>query len=99
MKTYLIVFLFFLSNAIGSTIGPILFHLTVNYNIDKINSSNYDLLALQNDMVFNVMTTWLICALFSFSVFFLSGIWQKIFLCTPIIVPLLYGILLLQTYH
>lgn len=98
MKTYLSVFLFFLCNAIGFSIGPVLYVLIIKYKIIDVNSSSFDAASLQYDMTLMLPVTWLICALFSFSVFFLSGIWRIIFLLAPIAIPFVYGISLIQTY-
>ncbi len=97
-KALPLVLVFFLCNAIGANIGPLYYVLPLKYELININSEAYNASALQTDMILKVSLTWFVCALFSFSIFFVHGIWRKVFLFAPIIIPVLYATILLQAY-
>ncbi|MGH1404784.1 MAG: hypothetical protein ACRBDL_11125 [Alphaproteobacteria bacterium] len=97
-KALPLVLLFFLCNAIGLNVGALYYVLPLKYELININSEAYNAAALQTDMIFKVNLTWLVCALFSFSIFFVHGIWRKIFLLAPIVIPVLYATILLQAH-
>ncbi len=98
LKTFI---LFFICNAVGSFIGPAIAILAVNtrfLDLEKVAST-----ALSPDQplpneITLVLACWLACALFSFSVFFLSGFWKTVFLAAPIVIPTLATLLLLSMY-
>ena len=97
-KTYLTVFLFFLCNAIGFTVGPLVFVLANKYKLIDIHAPDINTAMLQYDMITAPIFMWLPCALFSFAVFFLTGIWRKFFFLAPIAAPLIYSLITLQNY-
>ncbi len=97
-KALPLVLIFFACNAIGSLIGPLYFILPLKYELVNIASEAYNPAVYQHDMVIKMAFTWLVCAVFSFSAFFVYGIWRVIFLAAPIIIPLIYGAILIQSY-
>ena len=78
--------------------GSLIYVLALKFEFVNISATGFDAAALQQDFMTKVPLTWLVCCLFSFSTFFLRGLWRKFFLLCPIIVPMIYGIILLQPY-
>lgn len=97
MRVLISVVLFFLCNLIGSLIGPLLYVLSVKYELVAANEG-LDQTIFFNDIVLLVSLTWLVCALFSFATFFLSGIWRVVFYLAPIVIPLIVGLVTLAGY-
>ncbi len=97
-KALPLVLIFFACNALGSLIGPLYFILPLKFELVDMASEAYNAAVYEYDMVVKIAFTWLACAIFSFSSFFVYGIWRVIFLASPIIIPLIYGAILIQSY-
>ncbi len=96
MKTYIAVLLFFVCNTVGFFTGSFVYAVALKF-ID-IEKSGFGLASMQYEMGF-VLVIWLVCALFSFTSFFLSSLkWKMAFLLFPIIMPLLTSIIFLSAY-
>lgn len=98
MKSFLSVLTFFLVNAIGFNIGPVFYILTLKHEWVDTASESFNPIGLQNDLVNMPTFIWLACALFSFAFFFMRGIWRKVFLFAPVIIPLFATLALLQRH-
>ncbi|MBL4804127.1 MAG: hypothetical protein JKY71_04615 [Alphaproteobacteria bacterium] len=46
---------------------------------------------LYNDFFLGTIITWAVCAVFSLGFFFAKGKERYLFLCVPVIVPMIYG--------
>ena len=91
------ILFFFLTNFIGFNIGPLIFVLIVKYNL--IDSENADFSPLIYEHFMKTVTLfWLICALFSFALFFMKGNWKIFFMLAPIIIPAFYSLSFLVKY-
>tara|TARA_B100001989_G_scaffold216504_1_gene167369 strand:+ start:4340 stop:4651 length:312 start_codon:yes stop_codon:yes gene_type:complete len=96
MKAFLKVLIFFLVNAVGFSVGPLIiaFSIFKLQLIDLKNEANVGVVdyVLNGPLMMTISLTWFVCFLFSFASFFLSGIWKKIFLLCPIFVPMVVTI-------
>ncbi|MGH1376043.1 MAG: hypothetical protein ACRBCK_06810 [Alphaproteobacteria bacterium] len=97
MKTFFSVLIFFVCLAIGFSVGPTLYAISLAMNLIDIEATKFDQAAMQYGMMVT-QVTWLICALFSFSSFFLRGYWKSFFLATPIVLPTLCWIIMAKDY-
>tara|TARA_R110001592_G_scaffold144484_2_gene367614 strand:- start:1436 stop:1735 length:300 start_codon:yes stop_codon:yes gene_type:complete len=95
MKTYKKLFLFFVCNALGFNIGPVIYVLSLKF--DWVNSQAIAEAGgnLESALIFGPSVTWLVCALFSFAIFFVRKSWRTIFLLAPIFVPLIHALVML----
>lgn len=95
-KTLKNVILFFTCNFAGFSTGPIVYNVLLIKLIDIEKAGLTE--SLVNQDIGIIQMTWLICALFSVSFFFLSGLWRKFFLLSPIFIPLTLTIITLMKY-
>ncbi len=77
--------------------ASLLLVLIVVTGIIDLNAENFDASAFSKWFVVRVMLSWLVCALFSISVFFITGYWRIVFLLAPAVVPFFYGLALIAT--
>ncbi len=105
MKTIKKLFLFFFCNWLGFTMPAIIYNLaTLKFNLIDFENESFDALSFYSNMsgdtpapvmVFEPTVTWIICALFSFAIFFLKGKWRYVFMLAPIVMPTLHSLILL----
>lgn len=87
--------LFFSCNIFGYALSLATFVIAIEFiDIEKAQLTGN---IVQYDMGM-ILVTWFVCAIFSLSFFFLAGLWKKIFLIAPIIIPLLLTITTLIGY-
>jgi len=92
MPSFSKIVIFVLVNAIGFSSIFILYPLGLVTGIISPDDPAFDALAFQRWFLTGTMMTWVVCALFSFSYFFLKGIAKRIFLWAPVVVPMTYGL-------
>ena len=83
--------LFVLVNIMGFLATPLCYYIGVYAGVISSAADPLAVKALMN----GVMITWIICAIFSFSSFFLTGAARAFFLIVPAIIPLGYGLRLI----
>lgn len=89
--------LFLICNLIGAFIGPTLYAITLTQQLIDIEAVGLTQAILGYDILI-IQLNWLVCALFSISVFFLSGTWKKFFLFAPIFIPFVLTVITLLKY-
>jgi hypothetical protein len=97
MKTYKRVLLFFLCNGIGYFTVLVFYVLSLKHLVD-LDAPDYNAAQFDFDLLTKQSLTWLICALFSFAIFFVSKKWRLFFYLAPIVIPILSGLFLLKNY-
>lgn len=90
--------LLLITNAVGFSVGPILYVLTiVKFRMIEISEAGFNPAVEKQYMMMTTMT-WFICALFSLSALFLKGQWKLLFGFAPVAVPLIYDLVFLARY-
>lgn len=90
MHTAFKVLAFLAVNIVGSWTAATLFYVFLLTGFVDIEANP----AFSHWFLLNVMLTWMVCAMFSISFFFLSGPWKYFFLAAPVLVPGLTGLAL-----
>jgi hypothetical protein len=89
-KTLLKVLAFFAMNAIGFSMSAILVVIVTALNLLDTSAADFNFNQFKHDIFFKNSVTWMVCAIFSFSFFFLKGIWRYIMLLAPAVIPFIY---------
>ncbi|MGH1455972.1 MAG: hypothetical protein ACRBDI_04260 [Alphaproteobacteria bacterium] len=97
-KTLLKVSTFFAVNAIGFSMSTAIVLAASALNLIDLSTPDFNIEQFKHDIFFKHSMTWMICAIFSFSFFFLKGIWRNILLFAPIAIPLIYSLMNLAKY-
>lgn len=92
MPSFAKIVTFLLVNALGFFSVGILYVLGKLTGAISPNDPAFDAAAFQHLFLTGTMMTWLVCAFFSLAYFFLKGKSRLVFLWTPVIVPLAYGL-------
>lgn len=90
MHTAFKVLAFLAVNIIGSWMGAALFYVLLLVGFVDLEADP----VFAHWFLLNVMFTWMVCAVFSISFFFLSGWWKYFFLAAPVVIPILTGMAL-----
>ncbi|MCK5384269.1 MAG: hypothetical protein KAJ29_01740 [Alphaproteobacteria bacterium] len=112
MQTLKKLILFFGCNIIGFSLFPLLYVISIKTGIIDINAEDFDTsnFFLSTAEISGVGTipvpimlsfptlTWIICALFSLSYFFVSKRWRRFFLLAPILLPFMHGFVIMLKY-
>ncbi|MDH5722653.1 MAG: hypothetical protein OEY94_04960 [Alphaproteobacteria bacterium] len=99
MKAFIKVLGFFLINAVGFSVGPFILATAVfGLKIVEVTQDNPDSMIFFDTFLLPITLTWLVCFVFSFASFFLSGLWKKAFLFLPVYIPLLLSIYKIYTF-
>lgn len=88
MSTAKNIALFLICNIIGAFTAPTIYGISFAFQLIDIIGAGLDQATFEYDILI-IQLNWLACALFSISIFFLSGTWKKFFLSAPILVPLI----------
>ncbi len=97
-KTVLKVLLFFSVNALGFYISPLMVIFVSATDLVDMSNPDFNAVLFQHDVFFKHYMTWMVCALFSFSFFFLKGMWRYIMLGAPVAIPLIYTTMNMMKY-
>jgi len=104
MKTFKKLFQFFIFNLIGFAAPSLVYWASMTFNLVDINADNFDTLSFYSTVVKDTpipiiisqpLITWIVCMLFSFSIFFVKRKWKIIFMLAPTILPTLHALFLL----
>lgn len=107
MKTLRKLILFFVFNLIGFITPALIYGASLKFNLIDIDAEDFDVQGFFSAVVEETpvpviisqpLITWLICALFSFAIFFVARKWRRIFLLAPIILPTLHSFVLLLKF-
>ncbi len=112
MQTLKKLILFFGCNIIGFTLPGMLYLFSISTGIIDLNAENFDTNGFfwgttqTTDtgvtpipfMIALPSLTWAICALFSFSYFFVSKKWGRFFLLAPLVLPFLHSLVILLKF-
>lgn len=96
-RTFINLFLFVLCNAVGFTVAPLIFVLSINFGFLDLENSTTDLQTIQHTLIVMPTLMWLPCAVFSIAFFVLKNPWRTFFLIMPIIAPLIFVLAKIQS--
>ena len=89
-KTLINVALFFLINALGFSMSTAIVLFVTTFNFVDLTAAELNVEQFKYDIFYKHSVTWMVCALFSFSFFFLKGMWRYIMLLAPVVIPFIY---------
>jgi hypothetical protein len=92
MPSFTKIVVFFLVNALGFFSPGVLYVLGKLTGAISPDDPAFDAVAFQQWFLTGTMMTWIVCALFSLSYFFLKGKAKLFFLWAPAVVPYVYGL-------
>lgn len=89
--TFKKIALFVFANILGFSVPTLLFLGGVTLNLFPADDPQAAAV-VQNELFHGSIITWMVCAVFSVSYFFLKGRAGLMFLWAPVVLPLLYGL-------
>lgn len=109
MKTLKNISLLFICNFVGFFLPTFLYLISLSTRIIDVQSEDFDAQKFfygttnfggtENIPVPYMVTmpqmTWVLCFLFSFSIFFVSKKWKRVFLLAPLLTPFLHSFLIM----
>lgn len=97
-KTIFKVLLFIIVNIIGFSTIPVITVFLLSSQIIDVTASGFNQAVFEYDVFFTHSVTWMICAIFSITHFFLKGMWRQILLFSPIVIPFVYTMMNMVKY-
>ena len=86
------ILVFLLVNTLGFCSVALCYYLGQMSGAFSVNDPGFDAASFKHDFLVGTLLTWLACAAFSFSYFFIKSKARLLFLWAPVVVPVAYGL-------
>jgi hypothetical protein len=90
------ILLFLITNTLGFLGVGICFYIGILTHTLDLSDPSFDAASFKSRFIMGTMTAWLICAVLSFGWFFMKGRLRFVFLWAPALVPIIYGLSVLN---